>query len=136
MKFMQELEMNGSCTISKFNITNGGNQVTLSKWSLGCYSQSKSFLGSSFGQCTNQFGINVGTPTYLQSGANGLDSDKKPTVCEFSCLLNLYGFNVPMYFDFINNKTVGDTSYNNLNNNPTTSGTGNACVFGIRPSNC
>ena len=134
MKFMKNIEINGACSLSRFNTSDGDDQVTLSKWSIGTYSQSKSFLGSSSGNCINQFGINIGTPTYLQSGTDSLESDSTPTIFEFSCMLNLYGFNVPIYFDYFKNKTVGDSTYDSLDTSPTTSSTGNAFIIGIRPS--
>ena len=130
MKMMKNLEINCSCTMSKFDTTQGEN-VTLSKWSLGCSSQSRSFVGNSLGQCKNQFGINIGTPTYLKSGSQ---SELTPTVCEFSCLLNMYGFNIPLYIDYFNNKVVGSPDYKSLSSYPTNDAVGNTCIFGIRPN--
>ena len=122
--YMNNIELNTAYTLSSINTTDGGDNVRLSKWSIGFNNISKNI----------SLGINIGTPTYLQSGKDDLSSDTNPFIIEANCLLNLAGFNIPMFVDFMPAKTAGDSTYDELTDSPTFSGTGISYIFGFRPN--
>lgn len=121
---VDNIEFNAAYTLSSINTTDGGDNAILSKWSLGINNISEKL----------SVGINIGTPTYLQSGTDDVSSDTIPFVIEANCLITLAGFNVPIFLDFMTAKTVGDSTYDDLTESPTFSGTGISYIFGIRPN--
>jgi hypothetical protein len=123
------------------------NTARIMKWSVGCVSKCKKLKCiADYGIQSQAFGLNIGTPAYLsedlvstqansQSGASGiqtLKADATPIVCEANCLINFCGFNVPIFFDYMNNHggllTNSDGIYSLEN------ATGSAIICGMRPN--
>lgn len=131
LEIIKGIEINGACTISNFDITNNGNNVSLSKWSFGCNNK----INDINNICGNHFGINIGTPTYLKNGdENIINKDKKPIICECYSLITFMGLNIPLYLNFMDNKIVGSETYNDLLTTPSFSAVGKTFIFGIRPN--
>ena len=78
------------------------------KSSIGGYFKARNpFAGQS---CRNQYGINIGTPTFLAN------KEARPTIIELSCFLSFNKINIPLYFDFVINKNLSSSTEENDSN--------------------
>lgn len=106
--------------------TNGKGKIM--KWSLGCISNCDFFND----KCkTLTYGLNIGTPAYLQEDYNNsLRKDNYETknhssiVCEMNCLIEFCGLNIPVYLDLMNH-------HDNIDG----SDTGSVLIMGLRSMN-
>ena len=105
------------------------NEARILKWSVGCLNKckSKTCFPKLFGIGIQAFGLNVGTPAYLNEDIirNGIttNKDNTPIVCEVYCVINFCGLNVPIFADFLNHKDNGLISEDK----------GDALIIGARP---
>lgn len=114
--------INLDCSSSFANLKGKNNKGRVVKWSIGC----SSFIQQLYGKYLrlDSYGINIGTPTYLQTAYNDITKDKIPLVCEISCLTNICGLIIPLYIDIMN-KWQG-TNFNQQDKE------GNVCIMGIK----
>ena len=142
----QGVDVNAYLTCANPENTSG-NSARLLKWSLGCVSKCKPIKCLPVGGLGAQaFGINLGTPTYLSQDleskaantvankAATLKADETPIICEASCLLNICGFNVPIFVDYLNHHEYEQGPTDNKSIYNITTKTGSVLVCGMRPS--
>ena len=110
------------------------NKNRLIKSSIGAFVRFNNFLSRK--SCQNQYGINVGTPTFLSNG------ESRPTIIELSCLFSFSQFNIPLYFDYIIDQNSESSSADddngddgdNADNVGNDKNYDNAFVFGMTPN--
>ena len=126
---VQGVDVNAHLTCANLENDNAANSDNsrLMRWSVGCVSKCRPVKCLPLGSLGSQaFGLNLGTPTYLnqdqKNTAGTIKADETPLICEASCLFNFCGFNIPMFVDYTNKYDYG------------TDKTGSAIICGVRPS--
>ena len=143
----QGIDLNAALTCANAKNTSDKSARIL-KWSLGCVSKCQPIkcLPMQGGMGAQAFGINIGTPAYLSedlestsaktyhSSNQTLKKDETPLVCEASVLLNVCGFNLPIFVDYMNKhdgvlKANSERSVYNVEANKSS-----VLICGMRPS--
>ena len=101
------------------NLQNVNIKDTILKYSLGCVSKCNYYDNINIA-----YGFNIGTPAYLKS-------KEIPFVCEVNCLLKICGLNIPLYFDYMNNKEGFNSSNKIIYNSALTCGVKPLTIFGF-----